>query len=124
MITITLFVNEKKYDIITLQMFDVKNVLMITRRKNMKKISESEFNEIIGSVADNMREVSDYSIYGLSVEVTFKSNSGKSSWNAFFNFDKDEIEGNLRCNSPYPEASVLRVFGDNVLDRINDLLSN
>ena len=65
----------------------------------MRKLRESEFDSIVYSVARDMPEVLNVSIYGFKVEVTFKSNSGKTDWNSFLDFD--EVTGKYTYTSPY-----------------------
>lgn len=82
----------------------------------MSKLSESEFVNIVHSVAGDMPEVLNVSIYGFEVDVTFISNSGKTSWNSFLRFD--ELTGKYTYTSPYTGAALPWQFGNRISSRI------
>ena len=88
----------------------------------MRKLTESEFDSIVYSVVEEMSEVLDVSIYGFKVEVTFKSNSGKSKWNSVLDFD--EVTGKYTYTSPYLGAALPWQFGNSISGRIKEILNN
>ncbi|WP_425803335.1 hypothetical protein ACHOLT_17695 [Desulfitobacterium sp. Sab5] len=88
----------------------------------MRQLSESEFDSIVYSVSGDMPEVLNISIYGFGVEVTFESNSRKTDWNSFLDFDK--VTGNYTYTSPYLGASLPWQFGDRISRRIKDMLND
>lgn len=87
----------------------------------MRKIRESEFDSIVYSVAGDMPEVLNISIYGFKVEVTFKSNSGKTDWNSLLDFD--EVTGKYTYTSPFHGAALPWQFGNRISSRIKELLN-
>ncbi|MEK0289280.1 hypothetical protein P5F77_01965 [Caldifermentibacillus hisashii] len=88
----------------------------------MRKLRESEFDSIVYSVVEDMPEVLNVSINGFKVEVTFKSNSGKTNWNSFLDFD--EMTGNYTYTSTYLGAALPWQFGKRISDRIKELLND
>ncbi len=88
----------------------------------MSKLSKSEFDRIVYSVTRDMPEVLNVSISGFEVTVTFKSNSGKTKWNSFLNFD--EMTGKYTYTSPYLGAASPWVCGNRISNRIKEILSN
>lgn len=89
---------------------------------NVGKLTETEFTEIVNSVAGSMSDVVSVSIYGFHITVTFRSNSGKTEWNSFLEFD--EQTGNYSYTRPYPGAASPWVFGNDVQSRIRGLISS
>jgi|LGOV01.1.fsa_nt_gb hypothetical protein len=78
----------------------------------MRKLSESEFESIVHNVAGAMSEVLDVSIYGFRIDVTFESNSKKTHWNSFLDFD--EVTGYYTFTSPYSGAALPWQFGNRI----------
>ena len=88
----------------------------------MSKLSESEFSNIVHSIARDMPKVLNVSIYGFNVDVTFESNSGKTDWNSFLRFD--EVTGNYTYTSTYRGAALPWLFGDRISSRIKEILNS
>lgn len=88
----------------------------------MRKLTESEFESIVSSVVGDMPEVLNVIINGFKVDVTFKSNSGKQSWDSYFDFD--ELTGKYTGTSPYLGASLPNQFGREISVRIKELLND
>jgi hypothetical protein len=85
-------------------------------------LSESKFNSIVYSVAGSMPNVLSVSIYGFKVNVTFQSDSKKTDWESFLDFD--EVTGDYTYTSPYIGAALPWQFGDGISSRIKQILND
>ncbi len=90
----------------------------------MSKLSESEFKSIVHSVIENTDDprVVNFSIYGFSVEVFFRSKSRKSKWNTVLKFD--EVTGDYTYHEVYPGAAGPWVIGNKISSIIKEMLNN
>jgi hypothetical protein len=88
----------------------------------MGKLTDSEFAGIVNSVAGSMSDVVSVSIFGFDVDVTFRSNSGKTKWNSYLKFD--EQTGHYSYTSPYLGAASPWLFGNDVQSRIQGIISS
>jgi len=90
----------------------------------LSKLSKSDFDRIVYSVAGDMPKDLNVSIIGFKVDMTFESNSGKTHWEAYLNFD--EVTGNYTYTPLYMgvSPSLPWVFGNEISSRIKDILNN
>ena len=90
----------------------------------MSKLSKSEFERTVYSVAGDMPQVLNVTINGFRVDITFESNSRKTHWDAYLNFD--EVTGNYTYTPLYRGVSPTLpwVFGNEISSRIKEILNN
>ncbi|MDX9871567.1 MAG: hypothetical protein RBT41_03985 [Clostridia bacterium] len=92
-------------------------------RDKVKGVSGDQFADILKDAAKDTPDVVSTDVFDKAVEVTFRSNSGKTKWNAFWNFENaaGELTDKFVCNAPYNNAAVLRQFSRNVLKRLKNI---
>lgn len=90
----------------------------------VKGVSGVQFADILKDAAKETPDVVRIDVFDKAVEVTFRSNSGKTKWNAFWNFENaaGEMTDKFVCNAPCDNAAVLRQFSHNVLKRIKNIV--
>ena len=85
-------------------------------------LNQHEFKEIIHEAALQTPNFKEYEIDGMTVYVSFYSDSGKSIWEAIYDFnDNGKITGKFNCQVSYLSAKAPRWFGDNVTNLIRRL---
>lgn len=84
----------------------------------MGRISEFDFDSIVRSVATDAYRVIDANTFGFHATVTFRSQSGRSQWEAVYDFDAETGDYSYSENPHYPGASQAWAFGNTVRDRI------
>lgn len=91
-------------------------------RDKVKEIPVSQFVDILKDAGEEITQVVNVEFFNKTAQVTFKSNAGKQTWNAFFNFfnDAEELTANCVCNAPYDNAKVLREFTISVVKRLKN----
>ncbi|MFL0167554.1 MULTISPECIES: hypothetical protein [Clostridium] len=90
----------------------------------VKGVSGVQFADILKDAAKETPDVVNIDVFDKAVQVTFRSNSGKTKWNAFWNFENatGELTDKFVCNAPYNNAAVLRQFSRNVLKRLKNIV--
>jgi hypothetical protein len=88
----------------------------------MRKLSESEFDSIVHSVARETYGVLDVSVCGFSVIVRFRTNSGKGSWTSTLSFNEET--GYYTYTSPYYGAGKPYALGDRIASRMKEMLND
>lgn len=84
----------------------------------MGALSGPEFDSIVQSVARDAYRVIDADTSGFHVRVTFRSQSGKSRWEAQYDFDAETGDYSYWENPHYPGSAQAWGFGNQVRERI------
>ena len=94
--------------------------------EQVKNISRPELENILNDVKDDVPSIKDIKMFNETIEVTFKSNSGKTCWTALFNFFNEKGELTTDCNiiNPYKEAGVQLSFLKSVKKHMKHLIEN
>lgn len=94
--------------------------------EQVKNISRPELENILNEVKDDVPAIKDIKMFNETIEVTFKSNSGKTCWTALFNFFNEKGELTTDCNitTPYKEAGVQLSFLKSVRKHMKYLIEN
>ncbi len=87
----------------------------------MGQLTESEFADIVNDVAASWSRAERISIVGFGFTVTFRSQSGRSTWNSDMTFDQETWHYTYSDNPHYPGASSW-AFGDAVQKRIRQTI--
>lgn len=92
-------------------------------RDNLKGVSGVQFADILKAAAKETPNVVNIDVFDKAAQVTFRSNSGKTKWNSFWNFENatGELTDKFVCNAQYNDAAVLREFSRNVLKRLKNI---
>jgi hypothetical protein len=86
----------------------------------MKELTESEFADIVNDVASSWSRLESVSIGRFSIKATFRSKSGRSTWDSYFNFDEETWH--YTYTNVYPGAAPW-AFGDEIQRRIQAIVS-
>ncbi|GAM12243.1 hypothetical protein [Mesobacillus selenatarsenatis] len=87
-------------------------------------MNESEFKDIVKDVESEMRDsLVETSVNGFSVEIVYKSSSGKQKHAANMEFDKNSGKCTITFIA-YPTASTPNQFIERVQDRMREVLNN
>ena len=87
-------------------------------------ITREQFEDIVMKAAKNVPDIKDVKVLGDQIQLTIKSKSGKSTWNAFLNFfDKNgNLSLNCECCGGYPGGNVPRFFADEIRKQMKYLI--
>lgn len=78
-------------------------------------INRDMFAQIVHEAAQQTYGVESIDIQGTTVYATIKSNTGRSTWVAEYDFDDNgRISGNFKCHTPYFEAVAPRALGERI----------
>lgn len=94
--------------------------------EQVKNISRPELENILNEAKDDVPAIKDIKMFNETIEVTFRSNSGKTCWTALFNFFNEKGELTTDCNitTPYKEAGVQLSFLKSVRKHMKYLIEN
>ena len=87
-------------------------------------ITKEQFEDIVMKAAENVSDVKDVKVLGDQIQLTVRSKSGKSAWNAFLNFfDEDgKLSLNCECCGGYQGGNVPKFFADEVRRQMKYLI--
>ncbi|MEU3361182.1 hypothetical protein [Streptomyces albidoflavus] len=86
-----------------------------------KTPEEEAFEEIVRAAAERTSKIDGVSVDGFFVDVRVRSNSGRSSWGSYLNFD--EANGDYRLpRPPYPGANAPERLGDAIRESYRESL--
>ena len=93
-------------------------------KERVGDITKDQFEDIVMRAAENVSDVKDVKVLGDRIQLTVKSKSGKSVWNAFLNFfDEDgKLSLNCECCGGYPGGNVPKFFADEVRRQMKYLI--
>ncbi|MDH6238237.1 hypothetical protein H4V99_002982 [Cryobacterium sp. CG_9.6] len=86
----------------------------------MAELTDSNFRAVVDASTWNMARLKDVSVQGFRVRATFKSASGKQTWEADYSFDKET--GDLQCRLPYTDSAQAWIFGENIQIGVREIL--
>lgn len=87
-------------------------------------MNESEFNDIVREVENEMWDsLVETTVNGFSVEIVYKSNSGKQKHAANLEFDKNTARCTITFIA-YRNASTPNQFIDKVQNKMREVLNN
>jgi len=75
-------------------------------------LHESDFKTIVEDATWNMARLKSVTVQGLSARATFRSASGKQTWEATYSYE--EATGELTCYAPYTDSAQARIFAGNI----------
>lgn len=88
-------------------------------------ISWDMFAQIAHEAAQQTYGVESIDIQGTTIYATIKSNSGRSTWVAEYDFDDNgRITGKFNCHTPYFEAVAPRALGERIQKLIKRAIDN
>lgn len=87
-------------------------------------ITKEQFEDMVMKAAENVSDVKDVKVLGDQIQLTVRSKSGKSAWNAFLNFfDEDgKLSLNCECCGGYQGGNVPKFFADEVRRQMKYLI--
>lgn len=85
-------------------------------REHVSDLSQDQFQEVVKRAAQNAPNIQDAKIYGKDIQLSVKSKSGKTSWNAFLNFFDETGKLSADCNywGGYSNGKAPRFFADEI----------
>lgn len=81
-------------------------------------VAQGEFDSIVQSAAANTWKVESATSSGFHVDARIRTNSGKGSWDASYDFDPES--GDYSYSALYRDSGMARAFGDAVRDGIRN----
>ena len=87
-------------------------------------LTREQFEDIVMKAAKNVSNVNDVKMLGDQIQLTVKSKSGKSTWNAFLNFfdENGNLSLNCECCGGYPGGNVPKFFADEIRKQMKYLI--
>lgn len=86
-------------------------------------ISQEEFDDIAYDVLKNDKNVDNFIIYRIGIDVIFYSRARKQKWKASFDFnDHGKITGKYKYTADYENANQPKEIGDKISRIIRSLL--
>ncbi|WP_089104157.1 hypothetical protein [Streptomyces hyaluromycini] len=79
---------------------------------------ELEFAAIVRAAAESVGKIMSVSTSGYTVEAKIRSNSGRGTWTAYFEFDEET--GHCHYSHPYQGATAPLFFIEEVQRRLGD----
>jgi hypothetical protein len=80
--------------------------------------AELEFAAIVRAAAESVGKIVSVSTSGFNVEAKIRSNSGRGTWTAYFEFDKET--GHCYYSHPYRGATAPQFFIEEVQRRLSE----
>lgn len=87
-------------------------------------LTREQFEDIVMKAAEKVSNVNDVKVIGEQIQLTVKSQSGKSAWNTFLNFfdENGSLSLNCECCGGYPGGKVPKFFADEVRRQMKYLI--
>ena len=83
-------------------------------------MTESDFSAVVDASTWNMARLMNVSVQGFGVDATFRSASGKQTWDAYYFFNKET--GDFHCRTTYTDSAQARIFGANIQSGVREIL--
>ena len=89
----------------------------------MGKLSIYDFERIANEETSSILSLESYSVGNYRIGLTYKSNSGKSPWNASVEFDEDTGYF-TSCVCPHPNSYAPHSLGKQIESRLIDFINS
>lgn len=87
-------------------------------------LTREQFEDVVMKAAEKVSDVKDVKVLGDQIQLTVKSKSGKSTWNAFLNFfdENGNLSLNCECCGGYPGGNVPKFFAEEIRKQMKYLI--